>query len=285
MPPLRIGPNSLRVAAARGNPAAQVEVASRFAKGSGVSKDLKKAAEWYGRAAAQGYAPGQYRLAAMFERGQGVKKDIEIARGWYRRAAELGNVRAMHNLAVLYTRNEGKGPNYTSARNWFYQASRYGLADSQFNLGVLYESGLGVKKNIAEAYKWFSLAARQGDVEAGKRREAVRPALPGRSLAAIEQSIRKWRAQKPPEEANRTGSPRGGWQSATPGEKPGLTDAESIRHAQELLNRLGYDAGPPDGKIGPQTSAAIRRFQTKAGLVPTGQVSADVLQRLKSLAS
>lgn len=285
MPPVRIGPNSLRLAAARGSPAAQVEVASRFAKGSGVPKDLKKAAEWYGRAAAQGHAPGQYRLAALYERGQGVKKDIEVARNWYRRAAELGNVRAMHNLAVLYTRNEGKGRDYTSARNWFYQASRFGLADSQFNLGVLYESGLGVKKNAAEAYKWFSLAARHGDVEAGKRREALRPGLPGRSLAAVEQSIRKWRAQKPPDEANRTGAPRGGWQNALSGEKPGLSGPDDIRRAQELLNKLGYDAGPADGKLGSQTAAAIRRFQTRNGLAPTGQLSAGVLQRLSSLAS
>lgn len=285
MPPARIGPNSLRVAAARGNPAAQVEIASRYAKGTGVPQDLKKAAEWYGRAAAQSHAPAQYRLAAMFERGQGVKKDIGIARAWYHRAAELGNIRAMHNLAVLYTRDAGKGPDYDSARKWFYQAARHGLADSQYNLGVLYESGLGVRKNTAEAYKWFTLAARQGDAEAGKRREALRPGLPARSLSAVEQTIRKWKSVAPKEEANHSGPPRGGWRNAKGNISPNPADPAKVLHTQKLLNKLGYDTGAPDGKLGPKTSAAIRRFQQRSGLKQTGTVTPEVLETLEGIAS
>lgn len=286
MPPARIGPNSLRVAAARGNPAAQVEIASRFAKGTGVTQDLKTASEWYGRAAAQGYAPAQYRLAALFERGQGVKKDIGIARTWYRRAAELGNVRAMHNLAVLYTRSDDKAADYSSARNWFYQAARYGVADSQFNLGILYDSGLGVQKNTAEAYKWFSLAALQGDTEAAKRRDALRPKLPARSLNSVEQTLRKWRAVKPPEEANRTGAPRGGWRNVEAGNSSqGAVDKTTILRTQILLNKLGYDAGVPDGQLGPQTTSAIRRFQNRTGIARSPGITADMLQRLEALAS
>lgn len=221
MPPARIGPNSLRVAAARGHPAAQFEVASRYAKGMGVPKDLKKAAEWYGRAAARGFAPGQYRLAALYERGHGVKKDISVARTWYRRAAELGNVRAMHNLAVLYTLSDGQKPDYMAARNWFSLAARHGLANSQFNLGILYESGLGTAKNIVEAYKWFSLAAKQGDTEAAKRREAVRPQLSARTLSAVETTISNWKGATPKDEANTSGPPRGGWQvTAPPADSP-----------------------------------------------------------------
>jgi localization factor PodJL len=216
IPPARIGPNSLRVAAARGHPAAQFEVASRYAKGKGVPKDLKTAAEWYDRAAAQGFAPGQYRLAALYERGYGVKKDLSIARTWYRRAAELGNVRAMHNLAVLYTRSDGQKPDYMAARNWFSLAARHGLANSQFNLAILYEFGLGTAKNITEAYKWFSLAAKQGDTEAAKRREAVRPQLPARALSAVEKTISNWKGATPKDEANRIGPPRGGWQVTAP---------------------------------------------------------------------
>lgn len=285
MPPVRIGPNSLRLAAARGHPAAQVEIASRYAKGSGVPKDMKKATEWYGRAAAQGYAPAQYRLAALFERGQGVKKDIGVARTWYRRAAELGNVRAMHNLAVLYTRADGQKPDYVAARNWFSLAARYGLADSQFNMGILYESGLGTTKNIAEAYKWFTLAARQGDAEAAKHREALRPKLPARSLSAVEKTIRNWKAATPKEEANRTGAPRGGWQNAMLDSSPGVLDPSLIKRAQSLLNDLGYDAGVPDGKLGPQTKSAVRRFQQRSGATQTGILNGEVLQRLEALAS
>ena len=285
MPPARIGPQSLRVAAARGNPAAQVEIASRFAKGVGVPKDLKQAVEWYGRAAAQGHAPAQYRLAALHERGQGVKKDTGVARTWYRRAAELGNIRAMHNLAVLYTRREAGGPDYTSAKNWFYQAARHGLADSQFNLGILYESGLGARKNSAEAYKWFSLAAQKGDSEARKRRESIRPQLPAKSLNAAEKSIRSWKSAPANEAANDTGPPRGGWQNAQASKATTVSNPALVSRAQTLLNKLGYDAGVADGRIGPQTLAAIRKFEIRSGSTVTGIVSPALLRRLEALAS
>ncbi len=285
MPPARIGPHSLRVAAARGAPAAQVEVASRYAKGTGVSRNLKMAAEWYTRAAAQGFAPGQYRLAALYERGQGVKKDIGMARTWYRRAAELGNVRAMHNLAVLYTRSDGGGADYVSAKNWFLEAARHGLADSQFNLGILYESGLGVKKNAAEAYKWFTLAARQGDMEANKRRGALRPKLPARSLSAAEKIIKRWKPATVKEAANRTGPPRGGWRNAKVKSSLNSGDPALIARTQFLLNKLGYDAGVPDGKLGPQTTAAIRRFESRTGIARTGKATPTLLQQLEALHS
>ncbi len=285
MPPARIGPQSLRVAAARHNPEAQVEVGSRYAKGIGVPKDLKKAAEWYMRAAAQGHAPAQYRLAAMHERGHGVKKDEGVAQTWYRRAAELGNVRAMHNLAVLYTRRTAGKADFTSAKNWFHQAARHGLADSQFNLGILFENGLGTRKNITEAYKWFTLAAQQGDAEARKRREAIRPRLPAKSLLAAEKAIRTWKKVPASPDANRTGPPRGGWQNVGAAPEARVTSADLVTRAQKLLNKLGYDAGAADGRLGPQTKSAIRRFQTRSGNAGDGTVTPALLRQLEALAS
>ena len=282
MPPARIGPQSLRMAAARGNPAAQTEVASRFAKGTGVDKNLKKAAEWYGRAAAQSFAPAQYRLGALHERGLGVKKDIALARTWYRRAAEQGNIRAMHNLAVLYTRTDAKGQDYTSAKNWFHEAARHGLADSQFNLGILYESGLGATKNAAEAYKWFTLAARQGDTEAVKRRELVRVKLSARSLSAVERTLKLWTPAKVNQAANKTGQPRGGWQTARAKEPASAPGPQLIAQAQYLLNKLGYDAGLPDGKLGPKTVAAIHKFEARSGGAKSGRVTPTLLRKLEA---
>ena len=283
--PANIGPKSMRVAAARGNPAAQVEIGLRYERGTSVSNDPKKAAEWYGRAAAQGHAPAQYRLAVMHERGEGVNKDSGVARTWYRRAAELGNVHAMHNLAVLYSRSDQNRPDYTAAKKWFYQAASHGLADSQFNLGILFDRGLGTHKQKAEAYKWFSLAARQGDAEARKRREAIRPQLSAKTLKATDTAIAQWRKTPAIEEANRAGQPRGGWSNAslentTVSDKPAL-----IARTQKLLNKLGYDAGTADGRLGPQTKSAIRKFEAGSGIEDTGAVTPALLRRLEALTS
>jgi hypothetical protein len=49
-----------------------------------------------------------------------------------------------------------------------------------------------------------------------------------------------------------------------------LTDARSVAAAQRALNQLGYNAGRPDGVIGPATHRAILAFQTDHALTEDG---------------
>ncbi|MGD9866362.1 MAG: peptidoglycan-binding protein [Hyphomicrobiales bacterium] len=284
MPPATIGPESLRLAAARGNAAAQYEVGIRYAKGSGVPVDMERAAQWLSRAAAQGLAPAQFRLASLYERGQGVDADAGKARAWYERSAQQGHVKAMHNLGVMLSSGNASAADYTSAAAWFQRAAQQGLTDSQFNLGILYEAGLGVQKNPAEAYRWFSTAAARGDKEAEKRREQVRTQLSGKMLQQLDQFLAQWRPDQPDMAANEVRTPEGGWSAAAAGNGPAAGE-DLVVSAQKLLNALGYDAGVPDGMLGPQTISAIRRFENRSGLQDTGTVTPELLTRLKALAS
>lgn len=195
MPSAKIGPLSLRQAAANGDALAQFEVGLRFAEAKGVPQDFSQAATWYQRAAAQGLANAQYRLGQLYDRGLGVTADPGRARVWYGRAAEQGNVRAMHNLAVFSASRTDTAPDYPSAVQWFTEAANRGLADSQYNLGILYESGLGVPASLVEAYKWYALAARSGDKEAIRRRDVLRNKLEPASVNAVDTLVIKWRAQ------------------------------------------------------------------------------------------
>lgn len=52
---------------------------------------------------------------------------------------------------------------------------------------------------------------------------------------------------------------------------------DQIRQLQQSLNDNGFDAGEVDGVFGTRTGAALRRFQSKAGLPPTGQLDAQTL--------
>jgi len=52
---------------------------------------------------------------------------------------------------------------------------------------------------------------------------------------------------------------------------------DQILQLQQALNDNGFDAGPVDGVLGPQTSAALKRFQSKAGLQPTGHIDQQTL--------
>jgi localization factor PodJL len=203
MPPATVGPLSLRLAAQRGDPGAEFEVAARLAEGKGVKQDFKLAMTWFQRAANHGLAPAQYRLGTLYERGlSGTKPDLQRARIWYKRAADQGNVKAMHNLAVLSAGRESGKPDYATAAQWFTEAADRGLADSQFNLGVLYENGLGVTQDTEQAYKWFALAVRGGDKEASKRRDQLATKMPPAAFASAEQLVAAWRARPSEAPAN-----------------------------------------------------------------------------------
>ena len=193
LPPALVGPLSLRLAAAKGDPSAQFEVAARFAEGKGIKQDFAQAASWYQRAAAQGMASAQYRLAALYERGLGLKADPQRARLWYKRAAEQGSVKAMHNLAVLSASRDQGSADYPTAVQWFGEAAERGLSDSQYNLAVLYESGLGVPKDLVAAYKWYAIAARSGDSEAIRRQQLLKSKIDAGTLQKAEDSIEIWR--------------------------------------------------------------------------------------------
>jgi localization factor PodJL len=202
MPPATVGPLSLRLAAANGDPSAEFEVGARLAEGKGTGQNFEDAAKWYQRSADRGFVQSQYRLGTFYERGLGVKADLAKAALWYKRAAEQGNVKAMHNLAVLAA-NQSKGsPDYVTAATWFTSAADLGLSDSQFNLAVLYENGLGVAQDQKQAYKWLSLAARGGDKEAVRRRDILKGKLTGDELAQAEAMVSAWKGKVPNSLAN-----------------------------------------------------------------------------------
>jgi len=60
--------------------------------------------------------------------------------------------------------------------------------------------------------------------------------------------------------------------------------ALTLSERKELQRRLtaaGFDTRGIDGKIGPLTSQAVRRFQRSRGLVPDGDASVGLLKRLR----
>jgi peptidoglycan hydrolase-like protein with peptidoglycan-binding domain len=67
----------------------------------------------------------------------------------------------------------------------------------------------------------------------------------------------------------------GGAQDAPPPED--LTRPE-VRAMQQLLQRLGYDPGPVDGIVGPQTIAAMRAFANDRNLQQDQEALALLLE-------
>ncbi|WP_245411880.1 SEL1-like repeat protein [Phyllobacterium leguminum] len=277
--PMEAGPESLREAAAKGDPKALFEIGNRYTDGQGVQSDYAKAAEWYELSAAKGFAPAQYRLGNFNEKGLGMPRDTAKAKTWYGQAAEQGNASAMHNLAVLLAMGPDGAPDNEAAARWFVKAAELGVKDSQFNLGILAAKGIGMPRNLEESYKWFALAAHAGDKDAEQKRDAIAKGLKPDQLDRAKGAVTLWKAKPLDEAANSVDMPDGWGESQTV--TTGSVDMKkAVRNIQLILSKSGYDAGTPDGVMGDKTRQAISAFQKTHGLTPTGEVDQPLVEAL-----
>ncbi|TCR02159.1 SEL1-like repeat protein [Neorhizobium sp. JUb45] len=276
--PATMGPKSLADAAAAGDAQALFEIGARYQDGRGVAANLPEAARWYEMSAARGLAPAQYRVANLYEKGTGVERDFTKAMSYYEQAANAGNASAMHNLAVLYASGAAGTPDYAKAVSWFEKAADLGVSDSQFNLAILYARGNGVPQNLDASYKWFAVAARGGDQDAAQKRDEVGSAMRPEQLNAAKAQADGWQVKPVDPNANSVNLPDE-WVGR--GEKTASVDMEkAIRNIQAILNKNGFDAGAPDGKMGAKTVTAIRSFQKANGMEPDGKVNEALVRKL-----
>lgn len=285
--PAGIGPESLRQAALNGDANAAFIVAARFAEGRNVPQDYKAAARWYRIAAAKGLAPAQYRLGALLERGSGMTADLEDARLWYERAATAGNVRAMHNAAVLFANGDKTKINYGKAAHWFGEAATHNLKDSQFNLAMLYERGLGVEQNLGEAFFWYSLAARQNDQDATAKAKTLENTLPRAVSAEVKTRLAQWQPAPDLDKANVVAVSNSEWRDNAPAAavvQNIVATGNPIAEAQTILSQLGFDVGEINGAMSSRTRNSIRLFELQSGMQITGEVTPDLLAKLRAKA-
>lgn len=66
----------------------------------------------------------------------------------------------------------------------------------------------------------------------------------------------------------------------SPQTKPVKIDARVVEAAQNELRSRGYEPGSADGVAGPQTKAAVKKFQADQGLSPTGTLDENTLAKL-----
>jgi localization factor PodJL len=277
---------TLRAEAEGGSASAAFALGNRYARGDGVPKDLESAARWYTSAAQAGMAPAQFNLGVLHEEGEGVKQDPRQALLWYIAAAEQGHQEAQFRLGVLYGSGNGANRDYLQAAKWYRRAALQDHRDAQFNLGLLYDRGVGVPQSDADAYYWMARAATAGDQEALQRQVSVGRRLLAEARAELD---RRAAAGEPPPAPAATAPTLAQPAAAAPADAdtPALTasgqiNPDAVRHAQRLLERLGYDPGPADGLLGAKTVDAIRAFRRDKGLAGGGSFGDDLLASLQA---
>ena len=60
-----------------------------------------------------------------------------------------------------------------------------------------------------------------------------------------------------------------------------LDPVEEISGVQARLNNLGFFCGSVDGVMGPKTQQALKRFQSKAGIEPSGELDTRTRTKLR----
>jgi Caspase domain/Sel1 repeat len=171
--------------AARGNAAAQINLAWLYYSGSGgLRKDDREAARLYRLAADQGNAFGQVSLGFFYEHGRGgLRKDDREAARLYRLAANQGNAEGQVGLGFLYEQGRGGLPKDDREATRLYKlAADQGNANALVSLGGFYANGSGgVPKNDREAARVAGGARPRAAVQERRDRRAARACGPGRA--------------------------------------------------------------------------------------------------------
>ncbi|HYW72494.1 MAG TPA: peptidoglycan-binding protein [Pyrinomonadaceae bacterium] len=150
-----------------------------------------------------------------------------------------------------------------SMRNMPPRLIGYSILQDERDANIIYlGTNLGVYRSTDRGMSWAPIVARKPANGPARRRA---PASGVRRTAA-------------PATAARSASP----QITAPGQRmsaPRNSD-DTVRRAQQALERAGYEIGNPDGQLGPRTVAAIKRFQTDRYLSVTGQLDETTLTAL-----
>jgi photosystem II stability/assembly factor-like uncharacterized protein len=163
----------------------------------------------------------------------------------------------------FFVSNDGGASWQPSMRNMPPRLIGYSILQDERNGNILYlGTNLGLYQSADRGASWAPIATRKA------------PAAPARKRPATKSTVRRTVAQRP-------ATARTGTTQPAP-QKPAAAKPSSdvVRHAQEALERAGYEIGTPDGQLGPRTVAAIQRFQTDRYLPVSGQLDETTLGAL-----
>jgi S1-C subfamily serine protease len=176
-----MGAELVRLAADKGEPAAQNAVGEWLANGTnGYAKDDANALAWFRLAADQKYPAAMGWIGGFTETGRaGIAQDNLVALDWYKKAGELGNSTSMVFAGRMYALGRGVSPDGAEALRWLRRAAALNKGEAFFWIASVYEFGRGgVGKNPVLAYAWYAA------VPANLTAALLKPAADGKERLA-----------------------------------------------------------------------------------------------------
>ncbi len=167
----------------------------------------------------------------------------------------------------FFVSSDGGASWQPSMRNMPPRLIGYSILQDERDGNVIYlGTNLGMYRSNDRGVTWGPIAVRKPAASPVKKRTTARPAV--RKAAVQARSIPNGRI--------------GGGATSPAIQKPAVArpNDDVVRHAQEALERAGYEIGTADGQLGPRTVAAIKRFQTDRYLTVSGQLDEATLAAL-----
>jgi len=154
-----------------------------------------------------------------------------------------------------------------SMRNMPPRLIGYAILQDERDGNLIYlGTNLGMYRSIDRGASWAPISVRKPPAPPSKRRSSAR--APARKPATQPRAAAR----------GRTGA--GGTSPVTQATQNARPNDDVVRHAQEALERAGYEIGTPDGQLGSRTIAAVKRFQTDRYLTVSGQLDEATLAAL-----
>lgn len=141
--------------AARGFGHADLMIATMFANGQGVTRDIDKAIKHAKRAADHGAPEGFALIALLYDSDKSGVKDEKTAVEWLQKGVAIRDLNSMRILATRYRDGRGVPRDLKMAHTLFERAAKEDDFRSIYELGQLYERGLGVETDEKVARRWY----------------------------------------------------------------------------------------------------------------------------------
>lgn len=190
---LRKAMAEIQLAGAKKFAPALVTIGDFFNTGTFVSKDPKRAIQYYQDAYANGDKQSAMKVAQMFAFGDLGQVDLPAAVKWYEVAASNGDAVAAYALAQLLYNDPAASDDVLARAFGYATSAAYAWnEDAQMLLGRMYLEGRATAPDAREAYKWFDLAASAAVIEAHYLRAIAAAQIGPETAKTAHEEARRW---------------------------------------------------------------------------------------------
>ena len=159
--------------------------------------DYAAAATEFKSLAEQDDARAQYLLASLYAHGKGVTRNLRTALDWYQRSAELGFAKSQFLVGMADREGKDLPQDNAAAVRLFDAAARQGDANAQFFLASMLANGDGTQKDYVGAYVWFTIAMSLGHKDAKRGLDFVAGKMTPAQLDTAKQHVENWKKNTP----------------------------------------------------------------------------------------